>query len=87
MYWTVFLEVLFEGIDGSDVKVPAVGAVVSGDALDGQEASLISLNGVEGMSTDEKFLDAFAIGVLDFEVDVESKAAFSVAPLLTVGVP
>lgn len=87
MYWTVFLEVLFEGINGSDVKVSSVGAVVIGDALDGQEASLISLRGIEWMSANEKLLDAFAIWVLYFEVDVESKATFHVATLLTIGVP
>jgi hypothetical protein len=87
MYWTVFLEVLFEGIDGSDVKIPMFGSVVSGDALDGQVASLIGLSGIEGMSANEKFLDAFAIGILDFEVDVKSKATLNVTPLLTIGVP
>ena len=82
----MFFKILFEGFDGTNLKVAVTSAVMSRDTLNGEKASLVGFRGVEGVSTDEKFVDAFAIRIFNFEVDVKPKAPFNIATELAVRV-
>jgi hypothetical protein len=66
--------------------VSSVGAIVGRDALDGKEAGTVGFGGVEGVSANKEFVDAFPIRIFNFEVEVETKAAFDIAAELAVGV-
>ena len=60
--------------------------IVSRYPLHCEIAGLIGFRGIQGVSSDEEFLNAFSVGVFDSEVDVESQAAFDVASDLPVGI-
>lgn len=82
----MFFEESFEGVNRGEVKIAAVSAVMDGDALYGEEAGVVSFGGVQWVSTDEEFVDAFSVGIFDFEVEVETETPLSVATELPVGV-
>lgn len=61
-----------------------ISPIMSGYPLHREIAGLISFRGIQGISTNEEFLNAFSVRVFDSEVDVESQAAFDIASDLSV---